>query len=86
VVKDSPYPEPWELLSRIIENSQGVQSSQEAAARILGVLELADPPLRFQTAQWATDFVSPKLAADLDGRQVDQANAAYLALGGLVRS
>jgi NAD(P)-dependent dehydrogenase (short-subunit alcohol dehydrogenase family) len=77
----SPYPEPWELLSRIIPNTGGVQPAQEVGPRILGLLASENPPLRFQTAQWATDFIAPKLSGDLDGRKVNAANEAYLALG-----
>jgi NAD(P)-dependent dehydrogenase (short-subunit alcohol dehydrogenase family) len=80
-IENSPYPEPWELLSRIIPNTGGVQPVQEVGPRILELLASENPPLRFQTAQWATDFVAPKLSGDLDGRKVNAANEAYVALG-----
>jgi NAD(P)-dependent dehydrogenase (short-subunit alcohol dehydrogenase family) len=80
-IDDSPYPEPWELLSRIIANTGAVQPVEEVGPQILDLLSADNPPLRFQTAQWATDFVAPKLSGDLDGRKVNAANEAYLALG-----
>jgi NAD(P)-dependent dehydrogenase (short-subunit alcohol dehydrogenase family) len=80
-IDNSPYPEPWELLSRIIANTGAVQPVEEVGPQILGLLTADNPPLRFQTAQWATDFVTPKLSGDLDGRKVNAANGAYLALG-----
>jgi NAD(P)-dependent dehydrogenase (short-subunit alcohol dehydrogenase family) len=80
-IDNSPYPEPWELLSRIIGNTGGVQPVEEVGPQILDLLSQDDPPLRFQTTQWATDFVAPKMAADLDGRKVTAANDAYIALG-----
>jgi len=79
-VEGSPYPEPWELLSRIIANTGGVQPVEETGPQILDLLRQDDPPLRFQTAPWASEFVAPKLAADLDGRKVAAANEAYIAL------
>lgn len=79
-VDNSPYPEPWELLSRIIANTGGVQDVEKIGPQILGLLDQDDPPLRFQTSAWTVDFVTPKLAADLDGRRVNAANEAYLAL------
>lgn len=80
-IENSPYPEPWELLSRIIGNTGAVQPAEEVGPLILGLLATENPPLRFQTAQWATDFVAPKMSGDLDGRKVNAANEAYLALG-----
>jgi NAD(P)-dependent dehydrogenase (short-subunit alcohol dehydrogenase family) len=80
-IEDSPYPEPWELLSRIIANTGAVQPVEEVGPQILDLLASENPPLRFQTAQWATDFVAPKMSGDLDGRTVNAANEAYLALG-----
>jgi NAD(P)-dependent dehydrogenase (short-subunit alcohol dehydrogenase family) len=80
-IDNSPYPEPWELLSRIIANTGAVQPVEEVGPQILDLLTADNPPLRFQTAQWATDFVAPKLSGDLDGRKVNAANEAYLALG-----
>jgi NAD(P)-dependent dehydrogenase (short-subunit alcohol dehydrogenase family) len=80
-IPDSPYPEPWDLLSRIIANTGAVQPVEEVGAQILDLLAQRDPPLRFQTAQWATDFIAPKLSGDLDGRRVNAANEAYIALG-----
>jgi NAD(P)-dependent dehydrogenase (short-subunit alcohol dehydrogenase family) len=80
-IDSSPYPEPWELLSRIIANTGAVQPVEEVGPQILDLLTADNPPLRFQTAQWATDFVAPKLSGDLDGRKVNAANEAYLALG-----
>ena len=79
-IDDSPYPEPWDLLSRIIANSGGVQPAEEVGPQILDLLAQDNPPLRFQTAPWASDFVAPKMSADLDGRKVNAANEAYLAL------
>ena len=80
-IENSPYPEPWELLSRIIGNTGAVQPVEEVGPLILGLLATENPPPRFQTAQWATDFVAPKMSGDLDGRKVNAANEAYLALG-----
>jgi NAD(P)-dependent dehydrogenase (short-subunit alcohol dehydrogenase family) len=79
-VDDSPYPEPWDLLSRIIANSGAVQPVEEVGRQVLDLLAQDNPPLRFQTAPWASDFVAPKMSADLDGRKVNAANEAYLAL------
>jgi NAD(P)-dependent dehydrogenase (short-subunit alcohol dehydrogenase family) len=79
-IDDSPYPEPWDLLSRIIANSGAVQPVEEVGPQILDLLAQDNPPLRFQTAPWARDFVAPKMSADLDGRKVNAANEAYLAL------
>jgi NAD(P)-dependent dehydrogenase (short-subunit alcohol dehydrogenase family) len=79
-VDNNPYPEPWDLLSRIIGNSGAVQPVEEVGPEILDLLTQENPPLRFQTAKWATDFVAPKMAADLDGRKVNAANEAYIAL------
>jgi NAD(P)-dependent dehydrogenase (short-subunit alcohol dehydrogenase family) len=79
-VTDSPYREPWEFLSRVIANSGGVQPVEEIGPIILGLLSSDEPPLRLQTAQWATDFVAPKMAADLDGSRVNAASEAYIAL------
>ncbi len=79
-ITDSPYPEPWDLLSRIISQTGAVQPAEEIGPQILDLLTQADPPLRFQTAPWASDFVAPKLAADPDGRRVYAAGEAYLAL------
>ena len=45
------------------------------------LLRQDNPPLRFQTARWAVEFVAPKMSGDLDGRNVNAANEAYLALG-----
>jgi NAD(P)-dependent dehydrogenase (short-subunit alcohol dehydrogenase family) len=80
-IENSPYPEPWELLSRIIANTGGVQPVEEVGPQILSLLAQDNPPLRFQTAKWATDFVAPKMSGDLDGRNVYTASEAYLALG-----
>ncbi len=80
-ITDSPYPEPWELLSRIIASTGAIQPVEEVGPQILQLLAQDDPPLRFQTAQWATDFVAPKMAADLDGAKVNAAHEAYIALG-----
>jgi NAD(P)-dependent dehydrogenase (short-subunit alcohol dehydrogenase family) len=80
-IESSPYPEPWELLSRIIANTGGVQPVEEVGPQILSLLAQDNPPLRFQTAKWATDFVAPKMSGDLDGRNVYTASEAYLALG-----
>ncbi|GII52726.1 short-chain dehydrogenase/reductase [Planotetraspora thailandica] len=80
-IDDSPYPEPWELLSRIIGNTGAVQPVEEIGPQILDLLTQDDPPLRFQTAPWASEFVAPKMGADLDGRKVNAANEAYIALG-----
>ena len=80
-IENSPYPEPWELLSRIIANTGGVQPVEEVGPQILSLLGQENPPLRFQTAKWATDFVAPKMSGDLDGRNVYTASEAYLALG-----
>jgi NAD(P)-dependent dehydrogenase (short-subunit alcohol dehydrogenase family) len=79
-VENSPYPEPWDLLSRIIGNTGAVQPVEEVGPQILDLLSQENPPLRFQTARWATDFVAPKMSGDLDGRKVGAANEAYLAL------
>jgi NAD(P)-dependent dehydrogenase (short-subunit alcohol dehydrogenase family) len=81
-ITDSPYPEPWEFLSRVIANSGGVQPVEEIGPMILGLLSSAEPPLRLQTAPWATDLVAPKMAADLDGSRVNAASEAYIALAG----
>jgi len=80
-IENSPYPEPWELLSRIIANTGGVQPVEEVGPQILSLLAQDNPPLRFQTAKWATDFVAPKMSGDLDGRNVYSASEAYLDLG-----
>lgn len=80
-IENSPYPEPWELLSRIIANTGGVQPVEEVGPQILSLLAQDNPPLRFQTAKWASDFVAPKMSGDLDGRNVYTASEAYLALG-----
>jgi NAD(P)-dependent dehydrogenase (short-subunit alcohol dehydrogenase family) len=79
-IANSPYPEPWDLLSRIIANSGGVQPVEELGPLFLDLLASGNPPLRFQTAQWAVDFVAPKLDADIDGSKVASASEAYLAL------
>jgi NAD(P)-dependent dehydrogenase (short-subunit alcohol dehydrogenase family) len=79
-IENSPYPEPWDLLSKIIANSGGVQPVEEVGPEILDLLRQNNPPLRFQTAQWAVDFVSPKMSTDLDGGKVYAASEAYLAL------
>lgn len=83
VVENSPYPEPWEFLSRVIGNTGGVQAVEEVGPQILDLLGRENPPLRFQTAQWARDFVAPKLSADLDGRKVYEASEAYIGLAEL---
>ncbi|MCI2421408.1 SDR family NAD(P)-dependent oxidoreductase [Saccharopolyspora sp. K220] len=80
-IENSPYPEPWDLLSRIIANTGAVQPSEEVGQQVLHLLTQDNPPLRFQTAPWASDFVAPKMSADLDGRKVLAANEAYIALG-----
>lgn len=80
-IDNSPYPEPWDLLAKIIENTGGVQPVEEVGPQILDLLGQDEPPLRFQTSAWTVDFVQPKMAADLDGRGVFAANEAYLALG-----
>ncbi|HEX9528585.1 MAG TPA: SDR family NAD(P)-dependent oxidoreductase [Streptosporangiaceae bacterium] len=43
-VTDSPYPEPWEFLSRVIANSGGVQRVEEIGPMILGLLSSDEPP------------------------------------------
>jgi hypothetical protein len=58
-----------------------VQPVEEVGRQIVELLSQDDPPLRFQTAPWATESVAPKMAADLDGRAVNAANEAYLAPG-----
>ncbi|MEW2505840.1 SDR family NAD(P)-dependent oxidoreductase [Amycolatopsis sp. NPDC047767] len=83
VVENNPYPEPWDFLSRVIGNTGGVQAVEEVGPQILDLLGRENPPLRFQTAQWARDFVAPKLSADLDGRKVYEASEAYIGLAGL---
>jgi NAD(P)-dependent dehydrogenase (short-subunit alcohol dehydrogenase family) len=80
-IENSPYPEPWELLSRIIANSGAVQPVEEIGPQILDLLSQDNPPLRFQTAKWATELVAPKMSGDLDGRNAYAAGQAYLALG-----
>ncbi|WP_189314568.1 SDR family NAD(P)-dependent oxidoreductase [Streptomyces brasiliensis] len=81
VIADSPYPEPLELLSRIISGTGGaMQPPEEVGRKILGLLTQERPPLRFQTAPWVGEFVAPKLAADLDGSRTSAAHEAYLAL------
>lgn len=79
-ITDSPYPEPWEFLSRVIANTGGVQPVEEIGPMILDLLASPEPPLRLQTAQWAVDFVAPKMSADLDGARVNAASDAYIAL------
>jgi hypothetical protein len=59
-----------------------VQPVEEIGPMILGLLSSDEPPLRLQTAPWATDFVAPKMAADLDGNRVNAASEAYIALAG----
>ena len=81
-VADSPYRPPWEFLSDVIANSGGVQPVEEIGPMILHLLSSEEPPLRLQTAPWATDFVAPKMAADLDGSRVYAASEAYIALAG----
>ncbi|MEV6902769.1 SDR family NAD(P)-dependent oxidoreductase [Amycolatopsis sp. NPDC051372] len=81
-VENSPYPEPWDFLSRVIGNTGGVQAVEEVGPQILDLLARDNPPLRFQTAQWARDFVAPKLSADLDGKKVYEASEAYIGLAG----
>ncbi|WP_326565529.1 SDR family NAD(P)-dependent oxidoreductase [Amycolatopsis rhabdoformis] len=79
---DSPYPQPWELLSRIIAGAgaSAMQPAEEVGEQILDLLTQENPPLRFQTTPWTTDFVAPKMSGDLDGRKVLAAGEAYLAL------
>ena len=36
-IESSPYPEPWELLSRIIANTGGVQPVEEVGPQILSL-------------------------------------------------
>ncbi|HWG25688.1 SDR family NAD(P)-dependent oxidoreductase [Actinospica sp.] len=79
-VANSPYPEPWDLLTRVIANTGGVQPVEEIGPLFLDLLASDNPPLRFQTAPWAVDFVAPKIAADIDGGRVAAASEAYLAL------
>ncbi len=74
VVADNPYPQLWDLLSKIIAGSGSVQPVEEVGPLILDLLSQDKPPLRFQTAQSATDFIAPKLAADLDGTGVSGAS------------
>ncbi|MET7992064.1 hypothetical protein ABZU76_14260 [Amycolatopsis sp. NPDC005232] len=81
-MENSPYPEPWDFLSRVIGNTGGVQAVEEVGPQILDLLGRDNPPLRFQTAQWARDFVAPKLSADLDGKKVYEASEAYIGLAG----
>ncbi|QYN25730.1 SDR family NAD(P)-dependent oxidoreductase [Amycolatopsis sp. DSM 110486] len=81
-VENSPYPEPWDFLSRVIGNTGGVQAVEEVGPQILDLLGRDNPPLRFQTAQWARDFVAPKLSADLDGKKVYEASEVYIGLAG----
>ncbi|MFJ5259808.1 hypothetical protein ACIQAC_04930 [Streptomyces sp. NPDC088387] len=79
-IPHSPYPDPWDLLSRIIANTGGVQPVEELGPIFLDLLAADNPPLRRQSAPRAVDFVAPKLAADLDGSKVNEASEAYLAL------
>jgi NAD(P)-dependent dehydrogenase (short-subunit alcohol dehydrogenase family) len=79
-IPDSPYPDPWDLLSRIIANTGGVQPVEELGPLFLDLLVSDNPPLRRQSAPWAVDFIAPKLAADLDGSKITAASEAYLAL------
>lgn len=81
-IPDSPYPDPWDLLSRIIANTGGVQPVEELGPLFVDLLVSGNPPLRCQSALWAVDSVAPKLAADLDGSKVTAASEAYLALAG----
>jgi NAD(P)-dependent dehydrogenase (short-subunit alcohol dehydrogenase family) len=80
-IENNPYPQPWDLLSRIIKNIDAVQPAEELGPQVLDLLGQDNPPLRFQTSRWTSDFVAPKMAADLDGRKVFAANEAYVALG-----
>jgi NAD(P)-dependent dehydrogenase (short-subunit alcohol dehydrogenase family) len=80
-VENSPYPEPWQLLSKIIANTGAVSPAEEIGPQILDLLDRDNPPLRFQNTKWTTDFVSPKIEADLDGDRANAANEAYIALG-----
>ncbi|WIX83586.1 hypothetical protein QRX50_23935 [Amycolatopsis carbonis] len=55
-----------------------MQAVEEVGPQTLDLLGQENPPLRSQTAQWARDFVAPKLSADPDGRKVYEASEAYL--------
>ena len=50
------------------DSSNAYQTADEAAAPIVGVVEVADPPVRIRTSAWAEEFTRLKTAADPDGK------------------
>jgi NAD(P)-dependent dehydrogenase (short-subunit alcohol dehydrogenase family) len=78
-VDNSPYPEPWDFLTRVIASGGGVQLAEDVGQQVLELLAMDKPPLRFLTTDWARDFARPKLAADLDGQGAYGAGRAYVA-------
>ncbi|MEV6684207.1 SDR family NAD(P)-dependent oxidoreductase [Streptomyces sp. NPDC051130] len=57
--------------------SDTAQTSEQAAAPVVGALTAEKMPFRIQTSDWARDFVAAKLA-DLDGSAVQAEMTAWL--------
>ncbi len=55
----------------------GAQTSQEAAAPLVALLDTERMPFRVQTSDWAREFVATKLS-DLDGSAVQAMTSAWL--------
>jgi NAD(P)-dependent dehydrogenase (short-subunit alcohol dehydrogenase family) len=80
-VPDAPYVDPWVFLERAISGvGDSVQSSEEVAAEILGILEQDEPPLRVQSSDWARGMIAAKVA-DLDGTATFKTLQDYLDSG-----
>ncbi len=57
------------------------QTSDEAAAVVIGCMEAADPPIRIRTSAWAEDLCDLKTRADPDGKKL-QKKVVEMFLGG----
>lgn len=73
-----PYaPQLKAYLGRTSTSFSGAQTSDGAAATILGALTAEQPPFRVQTSDWATRFNGVK-PADLDGAAVQQLTSGWI--------
>ncbi|MFD7027824.1 SDR family NAD(P)-dependent oxidoreductase [Streptomyces sp. NPDC059917] len=64
-------------VTRTMKSFDAAQTSAEAAAPIVDLLESPRMPFRVQTSQWARDFVALKLA-DTDGSAVQELTGGWL--------
>ncbi|MET3988352.1 SDR family NAD(P)-dependent oxidoreductase [Streptomyces sp. PvR034] len=64
-------------VTRTMKSFDAAQTSAEAAAPIVDLLESPEMPFRVQTSPWARDFVALKLA-DIDGSAVQELTRGWL--------